>query len=286
MSNSEFHLLQTMSPSPADDIEVGGTVDTPCFALLDGMVQDPETQESSRFNIPLTKLPAVLGRSHETDDPHFFGLGSRKALSRKQCVIYYRDAQGGRVDWDENQLIYKHNAKDGDDKLQTPTENLPENGFFVVECLGRNRILVNKQRVEQGESVVLESGSAIRISSHMLYFLLPTDAPPKKHLVSPSPAKAKTPKKRTSLEGAAEEASSASPAKKPKGVGLTAYTQELETLSTEELLTMMSTAVASNQWERKHQMIGTVIGKLAMRAIFVILWFPSQLYPIILSLPC
>lgn len=257
-----------MSSSLADDTLVGGAADTPCFALLDGLVQDTETEELSRFNIPLTKLPAVLGRSHETEDPHFFGLGSRKALSRKQCVIYYRDAQGGRVDWDKTELVYKNSKNKGEDKLLTPTDELPENGFFVVECLGRNRILVDKQRVEQGESVVLESGAAIRISSHMLYFLLPTDAPPKKHLVSPpsSVEKKSTNKKRKS-EGSAvrTEITSSSPppssSKKTKGVGLVAYTQELETLPTEELLTLMSAAVASNQWERKHQMIGTVVGK-------------------------
>eukprot|EP00980_Cylindrotheca_fusiformis_P022383 scaffold9264_cov123-Cylindrotheca_fusiformis.AAC.4 len=255
-----------MTTAPAEDINLGGASETPCFALLDGMVQDLETEELSRFNVPLTKLPAVLGRSHETEDPHFFGLGSRKALSRKQCVIYYRDAEGGRVEWDKNELVYKPpNASknsSSNSQLLTPADKLPENGFFVVECLGRNRILVDKQRVEQGESVVLESGSAIRISSHMLYFLLPTDAPPKKHLSvtkSPGPKKNKSVKRKSS-DAATESGPSSTPSsKKSKGIGLVAYTQELEKLPTEELLTLMSAAVASNQWDRKHQMIGTVI---------------------------
>jgi len=244
---------------------IGGSIETPCFALLDGKVFDAETVETSPFRIPLTKLPAVLGRSHETDDPNFFGLGSRKALSRKQCAIYYQDSKGGCVEWDKHELVYKEKGtwsfKEG--KLKNPIDQLPEEGFFVVECLGRNRIAVNKQKLEQGESIVLESGDAIRISTHQLYFLLPNDAPPRKHLIeqnsqTPSKTKKASGKKRDHVDHS-------SPAfKKPKTVGLQAYTEQLETLSTKVLLGMMTNAITANTWERKNQMVGTV---LVLRAV-------------------
>ena len=237
----------------------GGSCDTTCFALLDGRVTDPETEETSAFQIPLTKLPAVLGRSHETANPNFFGLGRRKALSRKQCVIYYQDANGGCVEWDTHALKYKETGSWDYKKttLKTPIDKLPAEGFFVLECLGRNSITVNKQKVEQGESIVLESGSPIRISQHRLYFLLPMDAPPRKHLIqetSSTPTTVTKGKRRLSLDS-----SSTSPAKKVKG--LQSYTESLETMTTQELLHVMTNAITANVWDRKNQMVGTVLGK-------------------------
>lgn len=237
----------------------GGSCDTACIALLDGKVTDPETEETSSFRIPLTKLPAILGRSHKTSNPNFFGLGRRKALSRKQCVIYYQDSKGGTVEWDTHALKYKEKGSWDFKKttLKTPVDKLPEEGFFILECLGRNSITVNKQKVEQGESIVLESGSPIRISQHRLYFLLPTDAPPRKHLIQPTSSSnsAQKAKRRVSLDH-----SSPSAAKRPKGSGLQSYTESLETMSTQELLGMMTNAISVNAWDRKNQMVGTVVG--------------------------
>ncbi|KAL3931814.1 MAG: hypothetical protein SGBAC_011133 [Bacillariaceae sp.] len=236
----------------------GGSCDTACIALLDGKVTDPETEETSSFRIPLTKLPAILGRSHKTSNPNFFGLGRRKALSRKQCVIYYQDSKGGTVEWDTHALKYKEKGSWDFKKttLKTPVDKLPEEGFFILECLGRNSITVNKQKVEQGESIVLESGSPIRISQHRLYFLLPTDAPPRKHLIQPTSSSnsAQKAKRRVSLDH-----SSPSAAKRPKGSGLQSYTESLETMSTQELLGMMTNAISVNAWDRKNQMVGTVV---------------------------
>jgi len=188
-------------------ISLGGKRSQKSFALLDGVFQDPESDEKERVTIDITRLPALLGRSNESDkdNPNFFGLGKKKALSRKHCTIYYRDKEGGHAEWDttEQTTIYKdaetvgakksppkpnpHLVKDDDDDDDDDDkkegDGLPPNGFFVIECLGKNRILVDRTRVEQGESMVLRSGSAIRISSYMFYFLLPTDAEPKPHLI-------------------------------------------------------------------------------------------------------
>jgi hypothetical protein len=49
------------------------------------------------LSIPITRLPAILGRSHETSDPHFFGLGMKKVLSRNQAVLQWRDHKGGQL---------------------------------------------------------------------------------------------------------------------------------------------------------------------------------------------
>ncbi|MGK3744872.1 MAG: hypothetical protein ACI90V_011733, partial [Bacillariaceae sp.] len=172
------------------------------FALLDGIREDTKTGTQERITIEITQLPALFGRSHDGDtkNPNFFGLGKIKALSRKHCTIYYRDIQGGRIIYDSKQskCVYikppstavtvsdsnnNNNNKtivsnnNNNNKLPKPnpkhiennpstnfdnTTNLPTNGFFVIENLGKNRILVDLERIEQGDSIVLRSGSAIR----------------------------------------------------------------------------------------------------------------------------
>jgi hypothetical protein len=241
-----------------DSTQIGGKLETPCFACLDGLVEDTDGQTHTPITIPITRIPAIFGRSHDDSDEDFFGLGSRKALSRKQCAIYYRDAQGGKLEWDKqnNELVYNEKGAI-QAKLKTETENLPEQGFFVIECLGKNRILVNQERVEQGESMLLESGSSIRISSHTLYFLLPEDAPPKQIVIAP-PSISKKTKKRSSL--GSQGNTTASPNKKSKSSGLTGFSQELERMTTTELLQRFFDAIANHKWERRHQMIGTIVG--------------------------
>jgi hypothetical protein len=140
----------------------------------------------------LTHLPAVIGRSHESsNDPSFFGLGKYKALSRQQCrILYLTDIYGG-------QLVVNHNNNDNNDsssslsykppsssprgvKLEIlrsssdTSSSLPTDGFFVIECLGKNRIVVDQTRVEHGQMASLRHGSKIRISGYYLHFLLPT----------------------------------------------------------------------------------------------------------------
>jgi hypothetical protein len=44
--------------------------------------------------------------------------------------------------------------------------------------LGKNRIFIDGQRVDQGEVALLESGSSIKMNSYSLLFLLPEDAQP------------------------------------------------------------------------------------------------------------
>lgn len=247
---------------------LGGRSKEPCYCLLDGFLEDPEDAgaEKSRITIPITKLPATIGRSHDkdSDDPHFFGLGSKKALSRKHCRISYRDALGGKVEWDTKTkgLSYKEPSGDGKEGHAVlnveDTNKLPSRGFFVIECLGKNRILVNQERVEQGNAAVVASGSSLRVSSYTLYFLLPTDADPAQHVIALAPDAITSSKKRKVASDAA--ASAAASSKRSK-----AQQDEMDSLPVENLLEKMAEAIENNQWERRHQLIGATIALHAVR---------------------
>ena len=274
----------SLSP-PATDVGLGGKRQENSFCLLDGVFRDPETNEEERVSIDITRLPALLGRSNDSDkdNPHFFGLGKKKALSRKHCTIYYRDTEGGQAEWDEAKqaLVYKNpstilkeNGKQSPPKPnpllaenETEHENgLPPHGFFVIECLGKNRILVDRTRIEQGESMVLRSGSAIRISAYLLYFLLPTDAEPKPHTILSAGTKKKTKevsKVSSSKKRPVPVASSSSTKKSKKAPATLA---ELETLPVDELLERMDDAVSKGLWDRRNQFIGATICYHAVRS--------------------
>jgi hypothetical protein len=256
-SNSSSHIDQKESKDEqSSGVLVGGSREEPSFALLDGFFEDPEDPgKRERITVPVKTLPTVFGRSHDTNDPHFVGLGKKKALSRKHFSIYYRDQEGGTAEWDDSvsklKYVQNSNADKSNDKIKT--KELPPRGFFVIECLGKNRILVDRERVEQGESMVIKSGSAIRISSYGLYFLLPMDAKSEQHKIEVTGAK--TNKKRKSLPSPSL-ASSAS--KKLKATGPHSQS-ELDDKSTDTLLQMFFKAVNAGEWERRHQIIGTTI---------------------------
>jgi hypothetical protein len=252
----------TASKGDNIDYQLGGRSKERCYCLLDGFFEDPESGRKSRITIPIARLPATIGRAHDkdADDPHFFGLGSKKALSRKHCRISYRDAPGGMVEWDtsKQELSYKEPSGDGKEGLATlnvEDSKLPSKGFFVIECLGKNRILVNQGRVEQGNAAVLASGSSLRISSYTLYFLRPTDSNPVEHVVISAPTSSKK-----------RKVPDASPSSSTAGKkGSKAQQDELDSLSVENLLEKMTEAIDTNQWERKNQLIGATIALHAVR---------------------
>jgi hypothetical protein len=254
-------------------ISVGGPREESSFALLDGIHEDPQSGERERVTIAINRLPAILGRSHDTNDKHFYGLGKKKALSRKHCTIYYRDVQGGRVEWNEqkSQLQYHQPSAAAKDtskenlKCKQGIDHLPSKGFFVVENLGKNRISVDGLKVETGESCVLTTGAAVRISSYMLYFLLPVDATGQQHvIVGPSGKDGTSPSVNKKKRKPMPAPSLAASAKKPKVMGPN-YQTELDDLPTDDLIQMMDKAVSAGLWERRHQMIGTAIANRAVR---------------------
>lgn len=164
------------------------------------------------------------------------------------------------MEWDAKaaKLAYKHPGSDGSDQatLNTePDDELPPKGFFVIECLGKNRILVNQKRVDQGNAAVLVSGSSLRVSSYTLYFLLPKDATPTEHAITITPS---SPKKRKPTPDAAPSSSNA-------GRRAKASQDELESMPVETLLERMTEAIDNNLWERRHQLIGAAIALHAVR---------------------
>ena len=269
-------------------LTVGGEIDTDAFALLDGLVysvsdsvssfivemdsmmkflvflshavyscvlrtlfKDPH--DASKFktiSVPLTRLPATLGRTHDTKDGNFFGLGERKSLSRQQCRIYYQDARGGKLIQQGSSDTISYQPPPAKKQKIIPLhadKPLPADGFYAIECLGKNRITVGKSRVEQGEVAQLQNGTPIRISTYCLYFLLPTD-------VSDNPVTMAIPNPAYKKKPAAPKA-----IVQPSSGGMASIYAKLESRSAQELLAEFKAAVESGQWERNHQIMAGVI---------------------------
>jgi hypothetical protein len=134
-------------------------------------------------------------------------------------------------------------------------EPLPETGFFAIECLGKNKITVGTHKVEQGEVAQLENETPIRMSTVCLFFLLPTDAR-ETAMEIPDPHV----HKRKRVSSANSDYSSA----KRAATSGSALQQELDNMSTEELLEEMKKAMDAGEWTVRHRFMG---GVLAYRAV-------------------
>lgn len=169
------------------------------YAILDGVREEVTRGTQARITVEITTLPALLGRSHEQTNPNFFGLGKIKALSRKHCQIYFRDIQGGTMEsysatgksttetttcrytappssssskpkpnpYHVRRLSGEDNNNSSNDAGRPtmaldPVTKLPQQGFYVIENLGKNKIIVDMEMLKQGDSIVLRNGSAIR----------------------------------------------------------------------------------------------------------------------------
>jgi pSer/pThr/pTyr-binding forkhead associated (FHA) protein len=190
-------------PLPPQVVVVGGAVDIPCYCLLDGIddgdaadVQDEEPdrrprRRRRRLTVPITRLPAKFGRRHETTDPHFYSLGSAKAVSREHARLDYRFPPNGAYlksndDGVGFRLLQRPSSEDHQDDNDNDDESnnnhhkdsgmdqLPATGAYVLTCLSKNKIMVNQERIDQDSVTVLQSGAAIKIGPVCVYFLLPT----------------------------------------------------------------------------------------------------------------
>lgn len=252
----------------------------------------------------ITRLPAILGRTHKGHDQNFVGLGASKALSRNHCIIYYRDIYGGRINQRDGaeDFIYSPKQKRLKAPTQTTTTNsgtkeedddeeveakdiilpanftktslssvedeskrhdstLPPHGFFVVKCLGKNKIVVGGKTVSKGQVAILTDRITLQLASYKLYFLLPLhndeidqnpsilEVPnPEYEAYISSMLKSKTVRKR-SIEPYS---------------GTSAAAHDEDELSVEELMQKMSDAIKANQWDRRQQMLGTTIAHHAV----------------------
>ena len=191
---------------------LGGSVPTPAYALLTGILDDPKKDDDdptkrSVISVPITRLPAVLGRNHKTKDPNFFSLGDARLLSRNHVRIHYLDGVGGSLrsaaddggsdddsdnsDVENKQgggggLVYHLRSADDEDEAITVGEivrpssmkQLPPTGYFVLQCLGKNKITVggtgkDGRKIGQGDAAILQNGTTVRFAGFSLYFLLP-----------------------------------------------------------------------------------------------------------------
>lgn len=272
---------------------VGGSVDTKAFCLLDGIFEQKDGNQK-RVTIPLTRLPAVLGRSHSTIDNNFFSLGPAKALSRQHCVIDYRDSLGGKLvtpktapkeSSEEGKLEYQKgkpfkvvNAEEDDNSndKENSSNSFPPRGAFTLEALGKNLIMLGSKRLRQGEVAILKSGTPIRMSTYSLYFLLPTDTTGKTMDIPLQESKAGSSNKKgpapvisggfkRKMPGSTSSEMPKPKVKKPKAAPFAQLQAELDALPIGTLLERMNEAVESERWERKHQLIGSTISLHAVK---------------------
>ena len=250
---------------------LGGVAEKKAYCLLDGIFE--KGGERSRITIPLTRLPAVLGRSHSTGDINFFSLGPAKALSRQHCVIDYRDESGGKLTTPKSALRDSSEEETLEYEKGQPFKVVNASGSgassaFVLEALGKNLIMVGKQRIRQGEVAVLTSGTPIKMSGYSLYFLMPTDTsnPPKtmdlpltESTNKSSPAKKSGAKRKMPTSSSSPQDHAKPKAKKPKAAPFAQLQTELDALPVDTLLERMDEAVNSERWERKHQLLGSTI---------------------------
>jgi len=285
----------------------------------------PIKQPTDKVVFPISTLPTILGRTHERDtnntsssSVHFCPMGSVKALSREQILIQYLTRYGGQLvgkkGKDENDLSFVHESlrlaksvtktvvtKDMRKHQLKALSKLAkkQHGSFVITCIGKNRILVNGQRVEPGEAALLANNNTIAIGGLRLYFVLPIPGTkvnkqatvsittstnntnnnkrkqPKSPVVSTSPSKKPKPvpiaTTTTSVTSTTTSLSNSPSTKRPKlggntGQGATwsSLQSEIESMSTDDLLAKIDHAVKTDTWERRHQLIGSTISYRAV----------------------
>jgi hypothetical protein len=257
-------------------LSLGGPIETPAFCLLDGIFEDPKESKQKRVTVPINRVPAVLGRTHNTTDKGFFGLGKVKALSREQCRIDYRTPTGvggGQLEQDDpkkESFTLKRNVGQKETELSNPTKLDLSNktGFFVISCLGKNRITVNGERVEQGQTAVLPTGSALRISHYSLYFFLPTKVSTKTMQIPDSTAPAASKKRKSKATFSLTTSTSGGPSKKSKiaAGGWPTLQAELDSMSVDALLEHLEAGIETENWDRRQQLVGSTLSYRAVLA--------------------
>lgn len=253
MASPARPVSPTTVPSPLET--VGGDIDTPAYALLTGL----DTECSQTVAWPVRVLPAILGRSHATEDPHFVDMGKLKAISRQHMRIDCRATAEGILKTQKDKIVYE--ALRLETLVPESSKWGDRRGVFCVTCLGKNRIVVDGERLEQGQTAVLRSGSKLKVGSNLLYFLLPKEASTASIEIA---AGAKKKKKRPLLT-----ASAAAPAAKKSNKSKEAWPtlqNDIDNMSTDDLLEQISSAIEGDVWERRHQLMGSTVSYRAVLA--------------------
>lgn len=175
------------------NLMIGGTIDTPSFALLAGICKEKHGAHPSKVSIPIRRIPTIMGRKHITKNANFVGIGLSKSISRKHVAIYYQNHTGEIIGYFNTgkindslekkcrsvrgqSYVTENNGTEKDVILHPfikDVEKKSKHGFFVIKCLGKNRIQVGKKWIHQEQVALLQSGTPIRIAHFNLYFILP-----------------------------------------------------------------------------------------------------------------
>jgi hypothetical protein len=136
--------------------------------------------------------------------------------------------------------------------------------FYAIECSGKNRILVDGQRLDQGDVAILRSGSSIQMNSYHLIFLLPMDASETPLITTTTVSKSITSHKgggsvTTSSSNSNNNTTTTTTTPNTTGKVGSSLADHLEKTPIKQLLHWFFEAIESNQWERRHQMIGVAI---------------------------
>lgn len=216
----------------------------------------------------MTTFPAILGRSQSTKNEHIFDLGNCKQLSRQHAVIFFADAYGGRLGrWEdvqpddiktEDDWIYKMpRSKTELNWIKKKGCTVPKQGFYAIECLSKNKVYVDGNRVEQGDMAILYHGSTIKMLTYTLYFLLPEG-------VQDNPRVITVPNPMADQDVEGEETSTGPPLKKAKKEKMDTETIELPL---PELIKEFLDAIDTDKFERKHSMMSTIILQYAVQEV-------------------
>jgi len=200
-----------------------------------------------------------LGRTQPTTDEHIFDLGDCKQLSRKHAKIFYTEMYGGNLGrWNkgvkqtdftvDDEWIYRKPVNKSDKKwIKKKGSSTPKYGFFAIECLSKNKVYVDGNRVDQGKMAILNHGSTIKMLTFTLYFLLPEGNEKSPRMVSvPHPMVTTEEDETNDVEP---------PQKKIKKD----VEQKRDQTPLAELIKEFLTAVETDKFERKHSMMSTNI---------------------------
>ena len=220
----------------------------------------------SIISVPLTTFPAILGRSQTTKNEHIFDLGNCKQLSRQHVAIFLADAYGGRLGrWKETEpeeiqtedgWVYRPPQSKTEMKwIKKKGAEVPREGFYAIECLSKNKVYVDGNRVEQGEMAILFHGSTIKMLTYTLYFLLP-ECEQDNH-----PRVITVPNPMSGQDVEVDDSSTGPPLKKIKKEKIE---QEGEDLPLPDLIKEFLEAIDTDKFERRHSIMSTNILQYAV----------------------
>lgn len=271
--------------SVANVITLGGTVEIPAHALLLSITKREHRQHE------VLKLPSILGREYNhnsSDGTSFIPLvGPSELLSEKHARIFYRDAYGGELytnNNDNSEMTYlppdnTRNSK----RVISPGEKessfqIPKGGFFALECINKNDVKVGGVKLKEDEVCILKNGTVLELGIYSFLFLLPIqsqfDNNTESTIQVPNPEYQKIGQENDNNDSTNNKKSKPRKRKSTDSSSITSpgsvrtfkssIAAEYEGLSVDAMLVKFNEAYQSDLWERKHQILGSMITLVAV----------------------